>query len=268
MSSTQRRPGSVLAVSLLGVAALGTAFFFKPLPGLEEPGLLLSDAAVRVETGAVGLGFVPAGSPGAVKATGLVFYGGARVPPEAYAYLARACARAGYTAVILALPLRFAVLAPSRASRAALAYPGVARWVVAGHSLGGSAAAAFVAGGAKRDAKRGAKGGGAAMAVAGLLMLASYPGRGVDLSTKSLPVVTVGASRDVLAGSAKIAAAGVRLPAGSRYVEIAGGNHAQFGEYGSQPGDGVADISGPTQREAVIEEALGLLDRAEAGVGK
>ena len=270
MGSTQRRPGPVLAASLLGVAALGVAFFFKPLPGLEEPGLLLTDAAVRVETGAAGLGFAPTGSPGtvAVKSTGLVFYGGARVPPEAYAYLARACARAGYTAVILALPLRFAVLAPSRASRAALAYPGVARWVVAGHSLGGSAAAAFVAGGAKRDAKRGAKDGGAAMAVAGLLMLASYPGRGVDLSTKSLPVVTVGASRDVLAGSAKIAAAGVRLPAGSRYVEIAGGNHAQFGEYGSQPGDGVADISGPTQREAVIEEALGLLDRAEAGAGK
>jgi hypothetical protein len=57
------------------------------------------------------------------------------------------------------------------------------------------------------------------------------------------------------------------LPAGSRYVEIAGGNHAQFGEYGPQPGDGIAEIPGPTQRKATIDEALGLLDRVEAGAG-
>jgi hypothetical protein len=59
-----------------------------------------------------------------------------------------------------------------------------------------------------------------------------------------------------------------RLPAGSRFVEISGGNHAQFGEYGPQPGDGLAEIPGPTQRRAVIDEALALLDRIEAGVGK
>jgi hypothetical protein len=71
-----------------------------------------------------------------------------------------------------------------------------------------------------------------------------------------------------LATPAKIAAAGDRLPAGSRYVEIAGGNHAQFGEYGPQSGDGAAEIPGPAQRKAVVDEALGLLDRVEAGAGK
>ena len=56
--------------------------------------------------------------------------------------------------------------------------PAVGRWVIAGHSLGGAAAADFVARNAKADG---------AVPVAGLLLLASYPGRGADLSTKSSP---------------------------------------------------------------------------------
>ncbi len=260
MSSNQRRPAPALAAALLGALALTVVFYCKPLPALEDRALLLSDSTVRVETGKAGLGFVPAAVSVVAKTTGLVVYGAARVPPEAYAYLARACAQAGYTAVLASTPLNFAILGPSRAARASLAYPGVARWVIAGHSLGGTAAASFVAGGAMA--------GKTAMAVAGLILLASYPGRGADLSTKSLSVVTVGASRDVLVRADKMTAARDLLPAGSRYVEIAGGNHAQFGEYGPQSGDGPADIPGPTQRKATIEEVLGLLDRVEAGAGK
>ncbi len=259
MKPKRRRPGPALAASLLGVAALTGAFFFKPLPALEDKGLLSSRDSVRVEAGTSGLCFVPT-SPSGAKSTGLVVYCGAKIPPEAYAYLAMACAEAGYTAVLASMPLNFSILAPSRALRAAVAYPGVKRWVIAGHSLGGVAAAAFAAAGARSGKD--------SMDLGGLLLLASYPGSGADLSTKSLPVVTVGASRDALATPARIAAAGARLPAGSRYVEITGGNHAQFGEYGPQPGDGLADIPGPTQRKATVDEALGLLDRVEAGGGK
>jgi hypothetical protein len=262
MSTKSRRLGPLFAAILLGAAAIAGALYFKPLPALEDRSLLVSDAEVRVGTGPAGLTFTPSGeapSPEA-KSTGLVFYCGARVPPEAYAYLARACAAAGYTTVLPSMPLNFAVLDPGRAARAATANPAIARWVIAGHSLGGAVAAAFVAG--EFAAKK------RSMDVAGLLFLASWPGKGVDLSTKSLFVVTVGASRDALATPAKIAAAGNRLPAGSRYVEIAGGNHAQFGEYGLQSGDGIADIPGPTQRRAAVDEAIGLLDRVDAGAGK
>jgi hypothetical protein len=258
--SRRRRPGPALAAALLGAAAVAAALYFKPMPALEDKSLLRSDAAVRVEAGPSGLLFAPADvSPGTAKSTGLVFYCGARVPPEAYAYLARACAEAGYAAILASMPLNFAVLAPGRAAAIASANPGVARWVIAGHSLGGAMAASFV--GSNGSAK-------APIAVAGLILLASYPGKGVDLSTKSISVVTVGATRDALATPAKIAAARDRLPAGSRYVEIAGGNHAQFGEYGPQQGDGLAEIPGPTQRRAAAEETLALLDRVEAGAGK
>jgi alpha-beta hydrolase superfamily lysophospholipase len=232
------------------------------MPASEDKGLLASDASIRVESGSVGFVFDPIASEGRpLKSTGLVFYCGERVPPEAYAYLARACAQAGYTSVLASMPLNFAILAPSMAAKVAAARPGVARWVIAGHSLGGVAAASFVARNAKASEKD-------AIAVGGLLLLASYPNRSTDLSTKSISVVTVGATRDSLSPPTKIAAARDRLPAGSRYVEIAGGNHAQFGEYGPESGDGFAEIPGPTQRKAAAEEALALLDSAESGAGK
>ncbi len=253
----KRSPGPVLAASLIGAAAVAGAFFFKPLPALEDKSLLLSDAAVRVEIGPAGILFAPIA---AAKASGLVFYCGARVPPEAYAYLGRACAEAGYAVLLASMPLNFAALDPSRAERAAAEDPAVARWVVGGHALGGTAAAWFVARNA--SSKKGT------LAVAGLVLLASYPGMDADLSRASVPVVTVGASRDALATPATIAAARDRLPTGSRYVEIAGGNHAQFGEYGPQPGDGIAEIPGPAQRRATVDEVLGLLAVAEAGAGK
>jgi pimeloyl-ACP methyl ester carboxylesterase len=254
MDRMQNRPGPVLAAVLLGVAAVAAAFYFKPMPALEDKALLRSDASVRVVAERVGLFFVP---ETAAKSTGIVVYCGERVPPEAYAYLARSCAEAGFPAVLAAMPLNFPGLAPSKAAAAA-PYPGVTRWVIAGHSQGGAAAASFVASNAASKEP---------MAVAGLILYASYPGRGIDLSTKALPVITVGASLDTLASPAEIAAARERLPAGSRYVEIAGGNHAQFGEYGPQPGDGLAEIPGPAQRKAAVEEALALLGRLDAGVG-
>jgi hypothetical protein len=266
MSSKPIRPRPALAAFCLGAAALAAALAFKPYPALEGKDLLRSDDKVRVEAEASGLAFLPAADPGADmarKRSGLVFYGAARVPPEAYAYLARACALAGYTAILASMPLNFPLLAPSKASLAAAAHPEVTRWVIAGHSLGGAIAAAYVARPAAAQTARGA-----ATSVVGLLLLAASPGRGVDLSTKSLPVVTVSASRDALESPESIAAAQGRLPAGSRYVEIAGGNHAQFGEYGPQPGDGSAEIPGPAQRQAAVDEALALLGSAEAGAGK
>ena len=255
MSRKRSKHGPLVAALLLGAAAIGSALFFKPYPALEDKALLRSDDKVGVAGEGEGLAFIPAQASSALrKTTGLVFYGAAGVPPEAYAYLARACALAGYTAVLASAPLNFPPLAPSRASLAATSHPEVARWVLAGHALGGRAAALYAA-------RPGSK-------AAGLLLLASGLGGVVDLSTKSLPVVTVSASRDALESHAGVRADQGRLPEGSRYVEISGGNHAQFGEYGPQPGDGVAEIPGPTQRGAVVEEALALLGAVDAGAGK
>ena len=248
-SEKPARAAPLLAALLLGGLAVASAFYFRSYESQAAPSLLASDALVRVEKGAYGLAFLPAAGAGSL---GLAFYPGARVPPEAYAYLARALAAQGYPTVLLSTPLNFAVFAPGKAGAAARAFPEVGAWVLGGHSLGGAMAAA-----------RAAKAPGSA---AGLLLLAAYPGGGADLSGSGLPVLSVSATNDGLATPAKVQAARSLLPPGARHVVLAGGNHAQFGEYGSQAGDGTAELPAAAQRRAVVQEAAGFLGAVLAAV--
>jgi len=48
------------------------------------------------------------------------------------------------------------------------------------------------------------------------------------------------------------------LPDGSREYVIQGGNHAQFGNYGKQDGDGIAGISSDEQQHSTVELILQL----------
>lgn len=241
------RAAPFLAALILGVLAVASAFYFRPYESRAEPFLLVSDGTVRVEKGGFGLAFLP--SSGA-RNLGLAFYPGARVPPEAYAYLGRSLAGAGYAVVLLSAPLNFAVFAPGKAQAAAKAFPEVGVWVLGGHSLGGAMAASM----ASRLPG----------SAAGLLLLASYPGGGADLSGSGLPALSVSATEDGLATPGKVRAARSLLPPGARCVVLSGGNHAQFGEYGPQPGDGEAGLPAASQRRAVVLEALRFLGEIEA----
>lgn len=247
--SRNRRIGPIVAAILVGVAAVAAAFYFRPYQAAGEAGLLVSDDQVEVGRIQLGLVFSPLAAP--AKA-GLAFYPGARVPPEAYAYLGKALARAGYLTVILSLPLGFAVFSPSMAQKAIAAYPDVKAWVVGGHSLGGAMAASYCAG---RPDK-----------VEGLLLLGAYPGGKADLSALGLRVISISASNDGLATPTKLQAARHLLPPGTRYVELSGGNHAQFGDYGVQPGDGSATLSARLEHGAVVEESLAFMGEILADV--
>jgi hypothetical protein len=57
------------------------------------------------------------------------------------------------------------------------------------------------------------------------------------------------------------------LPPGTRWVAIEGGNHGQFGWYGEQAGDNLANISREIQQDQVIQATLDLL-RALPGGGR
>jgi hypothetical protein len=237
------RPGPLFAALLVGLVALGFAWYFRPLPVRSPAESLATDLQVRVERASYGLRFSPLSG---ASSLGLVFYPGARVPPEAYAYLGRATARAGYETVIASFPLNFALFGPSKAETVRKAIPEVKAWVIGGHFLGGSMAAAYAAAHPK--------------AVAGLILLASYPRAGTVLAASTLPVLSISASNDGLATPALVAAARHLLPATTRYVEVAGGSHAQFGDYGLQPGDGLPDTPAQAQHRAVIEESLAFMD--------
>jgi hypothetical protein len=51
----------------------------------------------------------------------------------------------------------------------------------------------------------------------------------------------------------------VNLPADTEFYIIEGGNHAQFGDYGFQKGDNIADISLEEQLDLITNKMLDFL---------
>jgi hypothetical protein len=183
---------------------------------------------------------------------GLVFYPGARIDPVSYAPPMRALAAQGFLVVIAPMPLNLAVLNSDRAADVIADFPEIRRWAVGGHSLGGAMAAAFAAM--------------APAAVDGLVLWAAYPSSGDDLSTWGGRVMSVSATNDGLTTPDDIVRTAPLLPSETEFVIIDGGNHAQFGWYGDQRGDGVATISREDQQGQIVAATLRLL-RALATTG-
>ncbi|HIW75441.1 MULTISPECIES: alpha/beta fold hydrolase [Gordonibacter] len=181
---------------------------------------------------AQGDGFVAFGDPDA--SAGIVLYPGAKVEYTAYAPLARELAKQGYFTVITEMPFNFAFFGIDAADRVRDAYPQVKSWWVGGHSLGGSMAAQYAATHASDPA------------LAGLVLLGAYTAS--DLSATDLGIISVYGSNDQVLNRSKMADSAPLLPPDARTVEIPGGNHALFGDYGAQSGDGVATITHTDQQ--------------------
>ena len=184
---------------------------------------------------------------------GVVVYPGARVDAEAYAPLASALSeRTGATVAVVRAPLDFALLNGGAADEVIAAHPDIERWIVAGHSLGGVAAAGYA------DENAGE--------VAGLLLWASYPADGTDLSGDGLAVTSIYGSRDGVLDRRSLNGAKARLPDDTEFVEIEGMNHAQFGSYGVQEGDGTATLSDERARQEIVGASGDLILSVERGV--
>lgn len=218
----------------------------RPMPQALDA--LQSDSRITV-TSDSWLEFKPANSD---PTTALVFYPGGRVDYRAYAPLARAVAEQGYRVVIVPMPFSLAVFAPGKAADVMAAYPQVQHWAVGGHSLGGAMAANYV------YQNPGA--------VEGLFFLAAYPASSNSLVDSGVQVVSIYASNDGLATPDKIAASLMLLPENTKWVEITGGNHAQFGWYGGQSGDGTAVITREDQQGQVVRALVEFLRALEAGL--
>ena len=228
---------------LLVVAVAGFAIWgltpSQPMP--EALAAMQSDSVVKVEN-AGWLEFSPTALP---PTTGFIFYPGGHVDYRAYAPLARAIAERGYLVALQPMPLSLAVLSPSAAKAVIAAHPEITAWAIGGHSLGGAMAANFAWS--------------SPGAVQGLVLLGAYPAENNNLSHASISVLSISANRDGLATPAKIAASRDLLPAGTIWVTVAGGNHAQFGWYGDQPGDNPAEISRGEQQNQVVNAVSALL---------
>jgi len=241
-----------LALSLGILFILGAAAFviwgLNPAPPMDEAlAAMASTETVSVQT-EPWLVFQPAQ---VAPTTGLIFYPGGHVDMRAYAHAVHNIAENGYLVVIVPMPLNLAVFGVGKAKDVMSAFPDIQKWVIAGHSLGGSMAANFA------DSHPGS--------LDGIILWASYPAKSDNLSNQDIDSLSIYSTRDGLSTLSKIQASELLLPRDTRWVAIEGGNHAQFGWYGPQSGDNKATISRLEQQEQIVQATLDFLASVESG---
>lgn len=152
---------------------------------------------------------------------GFIFYPGGKVEYTAYARLMNLLAYNGVLCVIPKMPLNLAVLGINTAENISAQFPDIDTWYIGGHSLGGSMAASHASHCDK---------------VKGLILLAAYST--ADLKDSGLQVLSIYGDRDNVLNMESYSEYLPNLPADTTEIVLNGGNHAQFGSYGKQEGDG------------------------------
>ena len=242
-----RRRNKIIIGVLLAVVIVLVGFVVwaetPPSPMPEAYDALKSDSSVTVSVGNW-LVFSPVSSN---VSTGFIIYPGGRVDFRSYAPAAHAIAAEGYLVVIPLMPLNLAVFGVGTANDVIGHYLNISSWAIGGHSLGGTMAAQFAF---ENPSK-----------IKGLVLWAAYPASGTDLSKNNLLVTTIHGSNDGLVSTAQIDDSLKLLPPSTLRVEIAGGNHAQFGCYGDQAGDNAATITREAQQNLTVNATVQMLEK-------
>ena len=162
---------------------------------------------------------------------GFIFYPGEKIEHTAYKPLMLALAQRGVLCLLVEMPMRLAVLDKNAADGLKEQFPQVDEWYIGGHSLGGVTAASYL----KKNAD----------AYAGLVLLAAYSKK--DLSQTNLKVLSVYGDEDGIRNTGKYERYKKNLPENFTEYVIEGGNHAYFGMYGAQQGDGEGSLGNRQQ---------------------
>ena len=175
--------------------------------------------------------------PGEDKA--LIFYPGAKVEDTAYAPMMKSLAEQGVDCFLIKMPMKLAILGANKADDIRTKYD-YENYYLAGHSLGGAIAANY----ASEHLND----------YSGLFLLAAYPTK--DLTAANFPVVFIYGDNDKVLNREKLEVGFTLVPADYKKIEISGGNHAQFGSYGAQDGDGTATITPEEQWKITVDTIL------------
>lgn len=172
----------------------------------------------------------------------IVFYQGGKVDEKAYIELFAPLVEQGITVYIPSMPFELAVFGSKRAGEIIKSH-NHERWFLGGHSLGGSMITNFMA---SSDQK-----------INGLFLFASYSTEA--LSSYDGPVMSIYGNLDGVLNMKSFEKYKSNLPATTEYLIIEGGNHAQFGSYGFQKGDGIATIDQEVQQKFVQDNLLRMI---------
>ena len=222
----------VLILSLVG----GTVYYINDYYHAEETAVSLittpkENVVVTEENGV--FTFKP---QNATK--GIIFYPGGKVEAKAYAPLMDALAEEGVLSILVTMPGNLAVLDMNAAEGICEQYPEIESWYMAGHSLGGSMAASYIAENSQE--------------FDGIILLASYST--ADLSDSYLEVLSIYGSNDGVLNMEKYSEHKPNLPSDFEEFIIDGGCHAYFGAYGEQEGDKKATITRDEQIKITVDE--------------
>jgi hypothetical protein len=176
-------------------------------------------------------------------------------------------AQEGITVVIMKFSANLALLELSKPLNVIEKISDIDDWVISGHSLGGIAAQSIVSN--NPDLFN------------GLIFLGVYPTESYDLSAWDKNVLSIYAENDLLSTLEEVETNKQYLPLElpidhpdemdtlqvdhpvTIYYLIEGGNHAQFGDYGSQEGDGIATVSREDQHNQVSSAIIKFMSHNE-----
>ena len=168
----------------------------------------------------------------------MVFYPGGKVDEKAYIPLLYRFAEEGMDVCLVKMPFHLAVFGIDKADQVMSQYD-YENWYIGGHSLGGAMGAAYAAGHADE--------------LRGVVLFAAYATKKLDDSLKEIVIY---GSEDGVLRLSKLREG--RQFAPKRYFEhvIEGGNHALFGNYGEQEGDGTGLISAQEQQAETVRVVM------------
>lgn len=176
---------------------------------------------------------------------GFIFYPGGKVEAEAYYPLMAECAKNGILSVICQMPFNLAVFDIDAANGIKEKFPEIDSWYIGGHSLGGSMAASYF----EKNISD----------LDGLILLGSYST--ADLSSSNASVLSIYGENDRVMNRKKYEENKKNLPSNTQEYIIKGGNHAGFGMYGHQIGDGDANITNEAQILKTAEQIFSFINK-------
>jgi hypothetical protein len=209
---------------------------------------------ITVEEWEEGSNFYYAFEPqGNEPTVGFIIYPGGLVDPVAYAPTAHALAAKGYLTVVVKMKNDIAIgQSAQRANMVINDYPGIAKWAIGGHSMGGVGSCAY----AREFTEN----------IVGVVLWASYTAEAFRIDDKDIPVISIYGTNDGVSTFEELQDAAEYLPPDTQWVPIEGANHTQFGWYDTspdplQPDDIPADITREQQQAQIVQATANFLDQ-------
>lgn len=234
MKDIGRRILAIVLAALIACCVAFVADYYRAEPSALEA--LASDETVAVTRTEYGWYF-----NGPAEADALIFYPGANVEETAYAPLLHRLAASGVDVCLVKMPLHLASLDINKAD-AVMASHSYENWYIGGHSLGGSMSAVYAA-------KHGDR-------LAGVILFAAFPIAALD---DDFNVVVIYGSNDQVLNKKHTKENIQRYSPEAIEHVIEGGNHAQFGNYGLQRGDGEAAVGAIEQQGEAVQTIVSAL---------